>query len=104
MEHKKTNFIMKNNSFSFYFNLTTKNKLSKINSKDSIISIINNTKENQKKVTGWRIVEGKKQTVDLYIRVIRLFRNEFVVRVKEDKNESLFKKLHISLESFNIFF
>ena len=24
------NFIMKNNSFSFYFNMTTKNKLSKI--------------------------------------------------------------------------
>lgn len=80
------------------------NKLSKINSKDSIMSIINNTKEGDKKVTGWRIIEGKKQTVDLYIRVIRAFRNEFVLRVKDSKDERLFKTLHISLESFNVFF
>lgn len=80
------------------------NKLSKINSKDSIMSIINNTKEADKKVTGWRIIEGKKQTVELYIRVIRAFRNEFVLRVKDSNDERLFKTLHISLENFNVFF
>ncbi len=80
------------------------NKLSKIQSKDSIASIISSTKDDQKKVMGWRIIEGKKQTIELYIRVIRSFRNEFVLRVKNKEDEVLFKQLHISLESFNIFF
>lgn len=80
------------------------NKLSKIQSKDSIASIISSTKSEQKKVMGWRIIDGKKQTVELYIRVIRSFRNEFILRVKSKEDETMFKQLHISLESFNIFF
>lgn len=79
------------------------NKLSKIQSKDSITSIISSTKDDQKKVMGWRIIDGKKQTIELYIRVIRSFRNEFILRVKNKEDETLFKQLHISLESFNVF-
>ena len=80
------------------------NSLSKITQKSAIDSLIENTKSENKQVIGWRIVEGKKQTVELYVRVIRSFRNEFILRVRNPEDEALFKKLHVSTESFNVFF
>ena len=64
------------------------NSLSKITQKSAIDSLIENTKSEDKQVVGWRIVEGKKQTVELYVRVIRSFRNEFILRVRNSEDEA----------------
>jgi hypothetical protein len=46
----------------------------------AIFSIINNTKLSDKSVLGWKIVAGKKVTVEVIFHIIRKFRNEIVVR------------------------
>lgn len=64
------------------------NTLKKNSSKWAIFSLINNTKLNNKQILGWRIIAGKKVTSELYIRVIRKFRNEFVVRGMTEKQKN----------------
>lgn len=81
-----------------------KNKLKKNNSAWAIFSIINNTKISEKPIVGWRMVAGKKVTVDLYIRVIRKFRNEFVIRPVKESGQKTLADLIAGSENLNLFF
>jgi c-di-GMP-binding flagellar brake protein YcgR len=79
------------------------NKLKKNFSAWAIFSIVNNTKLNGKAVVGWRIVAGKKVTVDLFIRVIRKFRNEIVIRAIDAQGRNKLANLVAGADKFNIF-
>ncbi len=61
-------------------NQNNKNTLKKNYNDWAIFSIINNTKVNEKTVLGWKIVAGRKVTVEIIFHIIRKFRNEIVVR------------------------
>ncbi len=80
-----------------------KNQLKKNYSAWAIFSIINNTKISEKPIVGWRMVAGKKVTVDLYIRVIRKFRNEFVIRPIKESGQKILGDLVAGSESINLF-
>jgi hypothetical protein len=80
-----------------------KNQLKKNYSAWAIFSIINNTKISEKPIVGWRIVAGKKVTVDLYIRVIRKFRNEFVIRPIKVSGQKILDDLVAGSEKLNLY-
>lgn len=84
-------------------NQVGKNQLKKNYSAWAIFSIINNTKISEKPIVGWRIVAGKKVTVDLYIRVIRKFRNEFIIRPSKDSGQKILSDLVAGSENINLF-
>ena len=52
---------------------------------------------------GWRIVAGKKVTTSIFIRVIRKFRNEFVVRAVSDKEKNVLSNLLASSGTLNFY-
>jgi len=79
------------------------NTLKKNDSKWAIFSLINNTKLSENQVLGWRIVAGKKVTSELYIRVIRKFRDEFVVRGKSEKESNTLNNLIASSGVLNFY-
>ena len=79
------------------------NNLKKNYSSWAIFSIVNNAKLNEKPIVGWRIINGKKVTVDVYIRVIRKFRNEFIIRPSRSSGKSVLDKLVAGSEKINIF-
>jgi hypothetical protein len=79
------------------------NNLKKNYSSWAIFSIVNNAKLNEKPIIGWRIINGKKVTVDVYIRVIRKFRNEIVVRPSRPSGKPIMDKLVAGSEKINIF-
>lgn len=79
------------------------NTLKKNKSKWAIFSLINNTKINESQIMGWRIVAGKKVTTSIFIRVIRKFRNEFVVRAVSDKEKNVLSNLLASSGTLNFY-
>lgn len=79
------------------------NTLKKNNSKWAIFSLINNTKLDNKQIMGWRIIAGKKVTAELFIRVIRKFRNEFVVRGMTEKQKNTLNNLVASSGVLNFY-
>jgi hypothetical protein len=84
-------------------NQVGKNQLKKNYSTWAIFSIINNTKISEKPIVGWRIVGGKKVTVELYIRVIRKFRNEFVIRPVKVNGQKVLGDLIAGSEKLNLY-
>ncbi|MEX0799256.1 MAG: PilZ domain-containing protein [Bacteriovoracaceae bacterium] len=85
-------------------NKAGKNLLKKNNSAWAIFSIVNNTKLNDKPVWAWRIVGGKKVTVEVFIRVIRKFKNEMIVRASRPEGEKVLGNLIAGSETLNFFF
>ncbi len=59
---------------------STKNLLTQNFNDWAIFSIISNAKIKEKTVYGWKIIAGKKVTVEVNFHIIRKFRNEIVVR------------------------
>lgn len=79
------------------------NTLKKNKSKWAIFSLINNTKINKSQIMGWRIVAGKKVTSEIFIRVIRKFRNEFVVRAVSENEKNKLNNLLASSGTLNFY-
>jgi hypothetical protein len=79
------------------------NNLKKNYSSWAIFSIVNNAKLNEKPLIGWRIINGKKVTVDIYIRVIRKFRNEIIIRPSRPNGRVVLDKLVAGSEKINLF-
>lgn len=79
------------------------NNLKKNYSAWAIFSLINNTKLNDKHVIGWRMIGGKKVTVDLFIRVIRKFRNELVVRATSPEGRNTIANLIAGSDKLNLY-
>ena len=79
------------------------NTLKKNKSKWAIFSLVNNTKINESQIMGWRIVAGKKVTSEVFIRVIRKFRNEFVVRAVSESEKNNLNNLLASSETLNFY-
>lgn len=69
----------------------------------AILSIINNTKNDEKPVLGWKIVAGKKVTVDVVFQVIRKFRNEVVVRAVGSRGKSTLGDLASGAQKLNFY-
>lgn len=79
------------------------NNLKKNYSAWAIFSLINNTKLTEKPVVGWRIISGKKVTVELFIRVIRKFRNEVVVRATRPDGRKTLSNLIAGSDKLNLY-
>lgn len=79
------------------------NTLKKNKSKWAIFSLVNNTKINESQIMGWRIVAGKKVTSEVFIRVIRKFRNEFVVRAVSESEKNKLNNLLASSGNLNFY-
>jgi hypothetical protein len=84
-------------------NQVVSNNLKKNYSTWGIFSIINNTKLNDKPVVGWKIIGGQKVTVDLFIRVIRKFRNELVVRATNLEGRNMLANLITGSDKLNLY-
>jgi hypothetical protein len=79
------------------------NNLKKNYSTWAIFSIINNTKLDDKPIVGWRIISGKKVTVELFIRVIRKFRNEVVIRATRPDGRKTLSNLVAGSDKLNLY-
>ena len=79
------------------------NNLKKNYSAWAIFSLINNTKLGEKPVLGWRIIGGKKVTVDVYIRVIRKFRNELVIKALSPDGSKKLSNLIAGSDKLNLY-
>lgn len=79
------------------------NNLKKNYSAWAIFSLINNTKLKDKPVVGWRIISGKKVTVELFIRVIRKFRNEVVIRATRPDGRKTLQDLIAGSDKLNLY-
>ena len=80
-----------------------KNLLNKNFNEWDIFSIINNTKVNGNQVIGWKIIAGKKITIDVSFYIIRKFRNEIVVRVVNTKESSKLGDLATGSDKINFY-
>lgn len=69
----------------------------------AIFSIINNTKLNDKAVIGWKIIAGKKVTVDVVFHIIRKFREEIVIRATNIKGRKILEDLTASGHKLNFY-
>lgn len=69
----------------------------------AIFSIVSNAKINEKSIVAWKIINGKKITVDIYIRVIRKFRNEFIIRSSRASGKETVERLVAGGEKLNLF-
>lgn len=69
----------------------------------AIFSIINNTKINEKTVLGWKIVAGRKVTVEVIFHIIRKFRNEVVVRAVGPQGKSKLANLATGANKLNFY-
>ncbi len=83
--------------------LAKNNNLKKNFNAWAIFSLINNTKLLGKNVVGWRMIGGKKVTVEVNIRVIRKFRNEIVIRVIDPKTRNTLGNLISGSDKLNIY-
>jgi len=79
------------------------NTLKKNFSSWAIFSIINNTKLKEKPVFGWRLIGGKKVTVELFIRVIRKFRNEFIIRAVNPDARKVLSGIVAGTDNLNLY-
>ncbi len=79
------------------------NNLKKNYSAWAIFSIFNNTKISEKPIVAWRMVNGKKITVDVHIRVIRKFRNEFIIRSLRSSGKKTLNDLTAGSEKINLY-
>ena len=79
------------------------NNLKKNHSSGAIFSIIFNTKLNEKPVICWRMINGKKVTVDVYMRVIRKFRDEFIIRPLRENGKKTLNNLLAGSEKLNLY-
>ncbi len=84
-------------------NQKNKNILKKNSNDWAIFSIINNTKINEKPVVGWKIVAGKKITVDVTFHIIRKFRNEIVVKAIGASENKRLGELAAGAENLNFY-
>lgn len=82
---------------------SAKNKLKKNTSPAAVLSIISNAKEAEKKIIAWKLVAGKKITVDVHFRVIRRFRDELVVCPVSKKDEAKLSDLVLGAKSLNFY-
>lgn len=79
------------------------NNLKKNFSSWAIFSIINNTKLSDKPIIGWRMISGKKVTVELYVRVIRKFRNELIIRATRPEGKNILMNLAAGSDKLNLY-
>ena len=79
------------------------NKLKKNFNDWSIFSLINNTKINEKPIIAWKIVAGKKITVDVVFHIIRKFRNEIVVRSMSSQTKNVLGDLSVGAQKLNFY-
>lgn len=79
------------------------NSLKKNYNKYAIHSIIENTKEAEKPIMGWKIIAGKKVTVNVIFHIIRKFRNEVVVRAVSDQAKNSLGSLAAGAEKLNFY-
>ncbi len=84
-------------------NDTNGNSLKKNLDDWAIFSIINNTKVNQHKVIGWKIVAGKKVTAEALIYIIRKFKGEIVIRAKSEKDKLELGNLATGADKINFY-
>lgn len=79
------------------------NNLKKNYSAWAIFSLINNTKLSDKPIVGWRIISGRKVTVELFIRVIRKFRSEVVIRATRPDGRKTLSNLIAGSDKLNLY-
>lgn len=79
------------------------NKLKKNSDEWAISSVINNAKENEHALLAWKIVAGKKITVDVVFHIIRKFRNEIDVRAIGAKDKKVLADLSINAQKLNFY-
>lgn len=79
------------------------NKLTKNDSEWAIFSIINNAKLKNKTLVAWRIVGGRKVTVDVSIRVIRKFRCELVMTPQSSRSQVMLSDLVAGADKLNFY-
>jgi c-di-GMP-binding flagellar brake protein YcgR len=84
-------------------NQKSRNTLKKNFNDWAIFSIINNTKVNEKTVLGWKIVAGKKVTVEVVFHIIRKFRNEIVVRAVGPQGRTNLGNLAAGAQKLNFY-
>lgn len=84
-------------------NQKSRNTLKKNFNDWAIFSIINNTKVNEKTVLGWKIVAGKKVTVEVIFHIIRKFRNEIVVRAVGPQGRKNLGNLAAGAQTLNFY-
>lgn len=69
----------------------------------AIESIINNTKKSNKSVLGWKIVGGKKVTVEVVFHIIRKFRNEIVIKAIGEQGKQKLGNLVAGSKKINFY-
>lgn len=79
------------------------NKLTKNFSEWAIFSIINNTKLNDRTLVAWRLIGGKKVTVNVKIRVLRKFRSEIVLKTEDVRSQAMLQDLTAGTDKLNFY-
>lgn len=80
-----------------------KNLLKKNFNDWAIFSIISNAKINEKTVMGWKIVAGKKVTVEVLFHIIRKFRKEIIVRAIGPQGKATLGNLAAGAQKLNFY-
>lgn len=82
---------------------SNKNLLKKNFDEWAIFSIIDNTKNDERSVLGWKFVSGKKVTVEVTFYIIRKSRKEIVVRSASRDGKKLLGELAASANNLNFY-
>ena len=69
----------------------------------AILSIINNVKNNNRPAMGWKILAGKKVTVEVVFRVIRKFKNEMVVKAVSSHGKKTLMDMAAGAQKLNFY-
>lgn len=78
-------------------------KLKKNFNEWAITSLIENTKVNEKPIMGWKMIAGKKETVEVIFHIIRKFRNEIVVRAVGPHAKATLADLSVGAQNLNFY-
>ncbi len=84
-------------------NQVSKNLLKKNYNDWAIFSIINNAKLKEKTVYGWKIIVGKKVTVEVVFHIIRKFRNEIVIKAVGPQGRQNLGNLAAGAQNLNFY-
>ncbi len=79
------------------------NNLKKNSDDWAISSLISNAKDNEHTILAWKIVAGKKITVDVAFHVIRKFKNEIDVRAIGDQAKKILGDLAVNAQKLNFY-
>lgn len=79
------------------------NLLKKNHNDWAIFSMINNAKINEKTVIGWKILAGKKVTVEVQFSIIRKFRNEIIIKAIGSHKKEKLRELTAGSQKLNFY-